>query len=121
MKTNQPETKTDSEIVENLVAEYYAKHQDSPFKNFEMKEDDQIAVDMDQEFEATLATAFGDETSSVLGEYISGLVKNLMENLSEDDIKALKEIQDAEDTEDTEDTEANEANETCESGECCKN
>jgi len=109
MKTNQPETKTDSEIVENLVAEYYAKHQESPFKNFEMKEDDQIAVDMDAEFEATITTAFGDETSAVLGEYISGLVKNLMENLSEEDIKALQEM------------EAQEANETCESGECCKN
>ena len=109
MKTNQPETKTDSEIVENLVTEYYTKHQDSPFKNFEMKEDEQIAVDMDQEFEATLTTAFGDETSSVLGEYISGLVRNLMENLSPEDIKAFQGLE-----------AANEANETCESGECCK-
>ena len=112
MKTETTETKTNSEIVENLVTEYYAKHQDSPFKNFEMKEDEQIAVDMDQEFEATLTTAFGDETSSVLGEYISGLVRNLMENLSPEDIKAFQEMEAAQ--------EANEANETCESGECCK-
>ena len=115
MKT-ETQNPTGSEIVENLVAEYYAKHQDSPFKNFEMKEDEQIAVDMDQEFEATITAAFGDETSKVLGDYVGDLIRNLMENLSEADIKTLKEIQDNEVQEDTKDNQ-----DTCKSGECCKN
>ena len=77
--------------VEDLVSEYQEKHQESPFVDFQMKDDDQIAVDMDQEFEKTITDLFGDETPKVLGEYVSELVRNLMENLSEDDIKEIQE------------------------------
>jgi len=97
---------SDTEIVENLVSEYYAKHQESPFKDFQMKDDEQMAVDMDSDFEATILAAFGDESSRVLGDYVGDLIRNLMENLSEEELTELKKLQ---------------AKEDCDSDECCKN
>ena len=99
-ETEAPETQTDIEIIEELVTAYYHKHEASPFKDFQVKEDDQMAVDMDATFEESIKEAFGDRSAEVLGEYISDLVRNLMENLDEDELKELKEVQNAE-TEDT--------------------
>jgi len=97
MKTNETkpteipqETQTNIEIVENLVTEYYKEHQESPFKDFQAKDDDQVAVDMDVKFEKSITEVFGDRTSEVLGEYITDLIRNLMENLDENEIEEIK-------------------------------
>ena len=91
-ETEQPEnkTQTDVEIIENLVTEYYKKYQESPFKDFQAKDDDQMAVDMDAKFEKSITEIFDDRTSEVLGEYISDLIRNLMENLDENEIEEIK-------------------------------
>ena len=90
VETTEP-VKTDSEKIEQFVAEYFTKHQESPFKDFQVKEDDQMAVDMDANFEETITSEFGDRASVVLGEYISGLIRGLIDNLDEDELQELKE------------------------------
>ena len=99
-ETEAPETETDIEIIEELVTTYYHKHEASPFKDFQVKEDDQMAVDMDASFEESINKAFGERSSEALGEYISELIRSLVENLNEDELKELKEVQKQE-TEDT--------------------
>ena len=96
MKTEEI-VKTDSEKIEQFVAEYFTKHQESPFKEFQVKEEDQMSVDMDANFEETITTEFGDKTSEVLGEYISNLIRGLMDNLDEKELQELKDL-DKEDT-----------------------
>ena len=97
--TNSQTEQTNNEKVETLVSEYFHKHQESPFKDFHEKEDNQMAVDLDSDFEKELVETFGDKTSEVLGEYISDLIRNITDNLSEDDLKELKELKEINETE----------------------
>ena len=76
MKTDQ----TDLEIIDKAVTEFVKKTGISPFKNIEEKGENELAVDVDAEFEKEIAKACKDVNKG-LGKYFEMIIKETIDSL----------------------------------------
>ena len=94
---------------EHQVNEYAQETGKSPFINIDMHDDtQQLQVDMDKKFEDKMVDMFAGEFTDILTDYMTAVIKHLMETTPLGEIvEAGKEAdtEDSEDSEDTEDTE----------------
>jgi uncharacterized protein (DUF2252 family) len=82
---------------EDAIAEYLQSTGNLPFADIQMNEDTgEVNIDLYSDFNETVLKQFGGDLDSVLTEYITSLLTNAMENLSDEEIKQMADAYAAE-------------------------
>ena len=78
------------------VINFYKDYQMAPIIDMNMKEDGNMDVELHQEFEKIVSEKFKDDYIDILSDYVTAVIKDFVDNLSDEDIERLKEEAEAE-------------------------